>query len=64
MRGCVRMGEGFLNNDKWEIKILSEFFSIHIQHFTNDSNSRNNNWLGFENSQMDMRRCVSMGKVS
>ena len=24
---CVWVGEGFLKNDKWEIKLLSEFFS-------------------------------------
>ena len=27
MRQCVWVGEGFLKNDKWQIKLLSEFFS-------------------------------------
>ena len=35
-------GKGFLRNDKWKIKLLGGFFSIHIQPFTNDPNSRNN----------------------
>ena len=34
------------------------FFTIHILHFTNDSNSRNNNSYGFKNSQMDTWGCV------
>ena len=29
------------------------FYAIHIQHFMSDSNSKNNNWYGLENSQMD-----------
>ena len=33
----------FLSHDKWEIKLLSDFFTIHILHFIKDSNSRNNN---------------------
>ena len=31
------------------------FFTIHIQPFINDSNSRNNNLQGFKNSQVVMR---------
>ena len=32
MRQCVWVGDGFLKNDKWEIKLLSEYFSnSHIQ---------------------------------
>ena len=31
MRGCVWVGESFLSHDKWQIKLLSEFFPIHIQ---------------------------------
>ena len=43
-RGDVyEQGESFLNHDKLQIKLLSEFFPIHIQHFMNDSNSKNNN---------------------
>ena len=34
------------------------FLPIHIQPFTNNSNSRNNNLYGFEISQMDMAGCV------
>ena len=44
MRGCVWVEESFLSHDKWEIKnYWAIFFTIHILHFTNDSNSRNNN---------------------
>ena len=32
----------FLNNNKLQIKLLSEFFLIYIQPFTNDSNSKTN----------------------
>ena len=32
-------GQSFLSYDKWEIKLLSEFFPIHIQHFMSESNS-------------------------
>ena len=28
MSGCVWVGESFLRNDKWQIKLLSEFISI------------------------------------
>ena len=31
MRGFVWVGESLLNLDKWELKLLSEFFPIHIQ---------------------------------
>ena len=42
-RDVYEWGESFLRNDKWQIKLLSEFFfPIHIQPFTNDSNSKNN----------------------
>ena len=54
--------ESFLSHDKWEIKLLSDFFTIHILHFTNDSNSRNNNSYGFKNSWMDMRDVYDWGK--
>ena len=43
MRGCVCVGESFLTNNKLQIKLLSGFFLIYIQSFTNDSNSKNNN---------------------
>ena len=46
---------------EWQVtdKIIeSIFFPIHIQPFMNDSNSRNNNFYSFKNSQMDMRGCV------
>ena len=43
MRGCVWIGQRFLSHDKWQVKLLCDFFTIHILHFTNDSNSRNNN---------------------
>ena len=40
------------------------FYAIDIQHFTTDSNSKNNNSQGFENSQMDRYDgiCMSGGK--
>ena len=41
------IGESLLRNDKWKIKLLSQFFPICIQPFTNDSNSRNNKLIGF-----------------
>ena len=62
LRGCVWVGESFWNHDKWHVKLLSEFFPIHIQHFMSDSNSKNNNLQGFENSWMDMRGCVWVGE--
>ena len=37
MRGCVWLGESFLRNDKWEIKLSSDFFPIHIQLFINET---------------------------
>ena len=40
--GVVYEWGSFLNHDKCRIKLLSEFYAIHIQPFTNDSNSRNN----------------------
>ena len=33
MRGCVWVGESFLNYDKWQIKLLSKFYTIHIKTF-------------------------------
>ena len=36
-------GKFFLSHDKWQIELFSDFFPIHIQLFTNDSNSKNNN---------------------
>ena len=42
--GMCMSGEGFLKNDKWQIKLLSEFFSnSHSTISMNDSNSKNNN---------------------
>ena len=38
------------------------FFPIHIQHFTSDSNSKYNNSQGFKNSRMDIRGCVWVGE--
>ena len=35
-------GRKFLKESKVTDKIMSEFFPIYIQPFTNDSNSRNN----------------------
>ena len=49
----------------WQVrdKIIEWIFSpIHIQHFMSDSNSKNNNLQGFENSWMDMRGCVWVGE--
>ena len=41
---CMSGRNVSLMNDKWEIKLLSEFFfPIYIQPFMNDSNSKNNN---------------------
>ena len=56
--GFVSVGDSFLRHDKWQIKLISAFFTIHILHFMNDSNSRNNNSCGFKNSQMNMGRCA------
>ena len=42
-RDVYEWGKVFLRNYKWEIKLLGEFFPIHIQPFMNDSHSRNNN---------------------
>ena len=61
-RGCVWVGESYLRNHKWQIKLLSEFYAIHIQSFTSDSNLRNNNLYGFENSRMDTGGCVWVEK--
>ena len=58
MMGCVWVGESCLSHDKWQIKLLSQFFPNCNQPFMNDSNSKNNNSYGFENSQMDVRGCV------
>ena len=41
--GMCMSGGKFLNNDKWQIKLLSEFYAIHIQHFMSDINSKNHN---------------------
>ena len=43
MRGFVWVRESLLSLDKWWIILLSEFYAIHIQHFTTDSNSKKNN---------------------
>ena len=59
---CMSRGK-FLK--PWQVrdKIIEWiFFPIHIQHFMSDSNSKNNNPQGFENSWMDMRGCVWVGK--
>ena len=42
-KGTCMSGESFLSHDKGQIKLLSEFYAIHIQHFMSDSNSKNNN---------------------
>ena len=42
MRGCVWVGESFSSHDKWEIKLLSEFFPNSHSTFMSDSNSENN----------------------
>ena len=47
-----------------DIKLLSEFFPIHNQLFTSDSNSKNNNSQGFENSPMVLGDVYEWGKVS
>ena len=68
MRRCVWERESFLSRNSWKVTdkiiewFLFYFFTIHILHFTSDSNSRNNNLLGFENSQMDMEGCVWVGE--
>ena len=61
MGGCVWVAESFLRNDRWQNYSVN-FFPINIWPFTNDSNSKNNNLYGFENSQMDMAGCVSVGE--
>ena len=62
VRGFVWVRESLLNHDKWQIKLLSEFWCIYTQHFMNDSNSKNNNLQGFKNSQMDMGGLVWVGE--
>ena len=55
--------ESFLRNDNSQIKLLSEFFLIYIQPFTNDSNSRNNQSVGVQKlTGMGMRGCVWVGR--
>ena len=39
------------------------FYAIHIQHFRNDSNSKINNFYGFENSQIDMREFIWVQEI-
>ena len=58
---CMSRGS-FLKHDKWEIKLLSEFLYNSHSHFMSDSNSKNNNLQGFENSQMVSRGCVWVGE--
>ena len=43
IRGCVWVEESFSRKDKWEIKLLDDFFIMHFQPFMNDWNSGNNN---------------------
>ena len=38
--------------------ITENFFPVHIQPITNDSNAINNQLCGFKDSQKDMRGCV------
>ena len=59
--GMCMSEKSFLSHDKWEIKLL-RIFPIYIQPFTKDSNSTNNNFWGFKNSQMDMAGCVWLGR--
>ena len=40
------------------------YFTIHILHFMNDSNSRKNNLQGFENSQMIWGDVYELGQDS
>ena len=55
--GVGHVGVGWVKQGWGGVKC--EFiFLIHIQPFTNDSYTRNNNLFGFKNSQMDMRGCV------
>ena len=49
MQGDVyEWGKVYLRNDKWTNKIIDSFVfpNLHINHFTNDSNSRNNKLIG------------------
>ena len=63
MRVYVWVEESFFNNDKWWIKLLSEFYAIDIQHFMSDSNSKNNNSLAVENFTNGYEgMCMSRGK--
>ena len=57
-------GQSFLSHDKWQIKLLSEFFPIHIQHITSDSNWENNNsYIGFQKFMTGFGgMCVRRGK--
>ena len=60
----ICMGEGkFIK--PWQVtdKIIEwHFYAIHIQHFMSDSNSKNNNMYGSENSRMNMKGCVWVGE--
>ena len=51
----------------WQVthKIIEWIFSqFTFNIFMNDSNSKNNNLQGFENSWMDMRGCLWVGEIS
>ena len=56
---CMIGGKFF---KEWQIKILSDLIYNSYFHLTNDSNSRNNNSWGFENSQMNIRGCLWVGE--
>ena len=62
MRGCVWVEESFLWNDKWQIKILSEFISSSHSTFYKWLKLKKYPIIGFQNSWMDMRGCVWVGE--
>ena len=63
IQGDVDEWGKFLRNDKRQIKLLSKiFFTIHILHFINDPNSRNNNSQGSKIHEWIWGMCKIGGK--
>ena len=64
IEGCVWVGQGFLKNDKWQIKLWSEYFfqfTFNILWMTQTQEIITH--MDFENSQMDMGDVYEWGKV-
>ena len=61
-RMCMSGGKLFKESQVTDKIVEWIFYVIHIQSFTSDSNLRNNNLSGFENSRMDTGWCVWVEK--